>query len=89
MFFFLLTRFFFLFCLFNYLTEDVILQWEDLSARIVRPDVNAINGIIHVIDNVLMVKRDMMVISGSPVTFSPSTCVLTFIVTLATWAFRN
>lgn len=36
-----------------------MLTWEGVEARVSRPDVHAINGVIHVIDNVLMKKRDM------------------------------
>lgn len=39
---------------------EVVLVWEGIKARITRPDVKTINGVIHVIDNVLMKKRDMM-----------------------------
>ena len=38
---------------------EVFLLWEGLKAKVTRPDVKAINGVIHVIDTVLMKKRDM------------------------------
>jgi len=38
---------------------EVFLEWEGLRAKITRPDVRAVNGVIHVIDTVLMKKRDM------------------------------
>lgn len=34
-------------------------EWEGLQANIVRPDVQATNGIIHVIDRVMMKRRDL------------------------------
>ncbi|XP_054721635.1 fasciclin-1-like [Uloborus diversus] len=34
-------------------------EWEGLQATIVRPDVKATNGIIHVIDRVMMKRRDL------------------------------
>lgn len=39
---------------------EILLVWEGIRAKITRPDVKTINGVIHVIDNVLMKKRDMM-----------------------------
>lgn len=39
---------------------EIFLVWEGIRAKITRPDVKTINGVIHVIDNVLMKKRDMM-----------------------------
>jgi hypothetical protein len=38
---------------------EVFVEWEGLRAKITRPDVRAVNGVIHVIDTVLMKKRDM------------------------------
>ncbi|KAI1285038.1 Fasciclin-1 [Halotydeus destructor] len=38
---------------------EITLSWEGLEAKVTRPDVHAINGVIHVIDKVLMKKRDM------------------------------
>lgn len=40
-------------------TGEIYLSWESIRAKITRPDVHAINGVIHVIDTVLMKKRDM------------------------------
>ncbi|GIY73297.1 fasciclin-1 [Caerostris darwini] len=34
-------------------------EWEGIQANIVRPDVQATNGIIHVIDRVMMKRRDL------------------------------
>lgn len=44
---------------------EIYLLWENLKAKITRPDVNAVNGVIHVIDTVLMKKRDMTTSSAS------------------------
>lgn len=60
--------------LFLFIADDVYLEWEQHKARIVRPDVNAVNGVIHLIDNVLMLKRDLA--SAAPASISPSICVL-------------
>jgi len=38
---------------------ELWLVWEGIRARITRPDVHAINGVIHVIDNIFIKKRDM------------------------------
>ena len=44
---------------------NVYIEWENIRARIIRPDVQAINGVIHVIDQVLMKKRDLSVNSST------------------------
>ncbi|KAF8777992.1 Fasciclin-1 like protein [Argiope bruennichi] len=38
---------------------ELLLEWEGLQARIIRPDVQAVNGVIHVIDRVMMKRRDL------------------------------
>lgn len=48
---------------------EVFLVWEGIKAKITRPDVKTINGVIHVIDNVLMKKRDMMTSTASSIPF--------------------
>lgn len=54
---------FLLFQLFIYVfvcqTGSLTLEWEGLQARIVRPDVQAVNGVMHVIDRVMMKRRDL------------------------------
>ena len=41
------------------------LEWEDLEARVIRPNLQCNNGYIHVIDKVIMKKRDVT-LSKSP-----------------------
>ncbi|RWS09208.1 fasciclin-1-like protein [Dinothrombium tinctorium] len=41
--------------------NEIVVEWEDIEAPISRPDVVAMNGVIHEIDLVLMKKRDMAV----------------------------
>jgi hypothetical protein len=41
-----------------------VVQWDLLTARLVRPNLECTNGYIHVIDNVLMRERDVY-ISGT------------------------
>ena len=45
--------------LFDHSIGEIYLTWENIRAKVTRPDVHAINGVIHVIDTVLMKKRDM------------------------------
>jgi uncharacterized surface protein with fasciclin (FAS1) repeats len=52
------------------------IQWEDLEARIIRPNLECTNGYIHVIDKVMMKNRDITLSKGhqssvakSPVTY--------------------
>ncbi|GFT64704.1 fasciclin-1 [Nephila pilipes] len=49
----------------GYPNGELLLEWEGLQARIIRPDVQAVNGVIHVIDRVMMKRRDLTK-SGSP-----------------------
>ncbi|XP_076311560.1 fasciclin-1-like [Tachypleus tridentatus] len=44
---------------------ELYVEWENLRATIVRPDVQATNGIIHVIDRVMMKPRDLSRTGGS------------------------
>ena len=39
----------------------VILEWEGIHAHIERPNINAINGVIHAIDKILFKEADMKV----------------------------
>lgn len=47
----------------SHLTE-YFAEWENIRARVVRPDVQCIDGVIHVIDHVLVQRREISV-SGS------------------------
>lgn len=39
----------------------VFLEWEGIHAHIERPNINAINGVIHAIDKILFKESDMKV----------------------------
>jgi len=62
--------------------DEVFLTWEGVRAKITRPDVHAVNGVIHVIDNILMKKRDMTTSSAFAVgpTFAAFLVVLMIII---------
>ena len=43
------------------------IEWEDLTARIIRPNMECSNGMIHVIDKVILKERDItLAFSNSP-----------------------
>ena len=44
--------------------SEYFAEWENIRARVVRPDVQCIDGVIHVIDHVLVQRREISV-SGS------------------------
>ncbi len=44
---------------------ETFIEWEDLQARVIRPNMECTNGMIHVIDKVIMKKRDVT-LSKSP-----------------------
>lgn len=46
-------------------TDTLYVEWEGIHAVITRPDVQATNGVIHVIDRILMKRRDMMRTGGA------------------------
>jgi len=44
-----------------------VIEWEDLQARVIRPNMECKNGIIHVIDKVIMKERDVtLALSNGP-----------------------
>ena len=51
---------------YNYLLirTEYYAEWENIRARVVRPDVQCIDGVIHVLDHVLVQRREISV-SGS------------------------
>jgi len=51
-------------------TREYFAEWENIRARIVRPDVLCTDGIIHVIDNVLLQRREISVSGQQPLAFS-------------------
>ncbi|XP_022251201.1 fasciclin-1-like [Limulus polyphemus] len=59
---------------------ELSVEWENIRATIVRPDVQATNGIIHVIDRIMMKPRDLSR-TGGAATLSVS--VATVLVSLA------
>lgn len=60
----------------------VYLDWEGVHAHIERPNINAINGVIHAIDKILFKESDMKVseeearLSGSMVPYAGHLFVL-------------
>jgi len=45
--------------------EGVKVEWENLEIRIIRPNLECTNGYIHVIDKVIMKRRDVVLAAGS------------------------
>eukprot|EP00096_Caligus_rogercresseyi_P005009 TRINITY_DN1979_c0_g1_i1.p1 TRINITY_DN1979_c0_g1~~TRINITY_DN1979_c0_g1_i1.p1 ORF type:complete len:162 (+),score=10.14 TRINITY_DN1979_c0_g1_i1:27-512(+) len=44
--------------------ETTLLLWEDVVGRIIRPNLKCKNGIIHIVDKVIMKRRDVAVTSA-------------------------
>lgn len=42
-----------------------LLEWQGQKVRVIRPDVECTNGIIHVIDTVLLKESDIRVTGGA------------------------
>lgn len=68
-------------------SREYFAEWENVQARIVRPDVLCTDGVIHVIDHVLVLRRDITV-SGQPqlVFSTPLLLLTTFVLAVL---FRN
>lgn len=45
--------------------QGVIVEWEDLEIRIIRPNLECTNGYIHVVDQVIMKRRDVVLAGAS------------------------
>jgi len=41
-------------------------EWEDIRARLVRPDLACENGVLHVIDRVIVKRREIAVPASPP-----------------------
>ena len=54
-----------------------VIEWEDLEARVIRPNLECNNGFIHIIDKVIMKKRDVT-LSKSPKSVTVALTILIF-----------
>lgn len=60
-----------------------VIEWEDLEARVIRPNLECSNGIIHVVDKVIMKKRDVTLSKSS------GSVGASLILTLIAFGFAN
>lgn len=58
--------------------SEYFAEWENVRARVVRPDVQCTDGVIHVLDTVL-VQRSEISVSGQPGRHSSVTSLLPLI----------
>ncbi|XP_066989543.1 fasciclin-1 isoform X4 [Macrobrachium rosenbergii] len=66
---------------------EYYIEWNGISARVIRPDVECVNGVVHVVDKVLMLNRDVTVSGGST---GPAAAGMTALLsTLITVAFAR
>ncbi|KAL7640586.1 UNVERIFIED_CONTAM: hypothetical protein RMT77_008861 [Armadillidium vulgare] len=69
--------------------KEYFLNWNGITAKVIRPDVECVNGVVHVIDKVIMVRSDVTV-SGSKSFFSSgsgATLVSAVISLTLAWVF--
>ena len=52
-----------------------MVEWEDMEARLIRPNLECTNGYIHVIDKVLMKRRDVTLSGAIQEAKANSKCV--------------
>lgn len=45
--------------------KEIYIEWNGLRAKVVESNIFGLNGVIHVIDRVLAIRRDFTVTSGS------------------------
>ncbi|XP_076044280.1 fasciclin 1 Fas1 domain-containing isoform X2 [Oratosquilla oratoria] len=60
---------------------NYFLEWNGIKAQVIRPDVECVNGVVHVINKVLMKSRDVTVSSATS-TSSTATALLASFLTL-------
>ena len=60
--------------------EEVVVIYEDIEARVVRGDLECTNGYVHLIDRVIMKRRDITLGRGSTTTTSLLSVLLTLAV---------
>jgi uncharacterized surface protein with fasciclin (FAS1) repeats len=65
--------------------EGVIVEWENLEIRIIRPNLECTNGYIHVIDQVIMKRRDVVLAAGSSNTVPQVVFILTSFIITKLW----
>ena len=42
-----------------------MVEWEDVKAKLIRPNLECTNGYIHIIDRVIMKRRDVTLIAAA------------------------
>lgn len=65
--------------------NPLMLEWEGIVAEVTKENVPAVNGVIHVIDKVFMMKRDLAVGGGHLLQPSMSTTLTTIALLLSSW----
>lgn len=56
----------------NFLTGNyTLVEWEDMTAKLIRPNLECVNGYIHIIDKVIMKRRDVTLSSGHKSEMAP------------------
>jgi hypothetical protein len=65
-----------------------IVEWEDVKARLIRPNLECTNGYIHIIDQVVMKRRDVSLISSAENVKVTTSFVVTFLAMFVV-AFRR
>jgi hypothetical protein len=65
-----------------------IVEWEDVKARLIRPNLECTNGYIHIIDQVVMKRRDVSLISAAENVKVTTSSIMTFLAMFVV-AFRR
>ena len=60
-----------------FLGNHTIVEWEDVQAKLIRPNLECTNGYIHIIDRVVMKRRDVTLVASAASTFQ--ICLVTLL----------
>lgn len=62
---------------------EYYIEWNGIQAKVIRPDVECVNGVVHVVDKVLMMNRDVTVAGGAGTTVPGLATLLSTMITVA------
>merc|ERR1712110_90636 len=64
--------------------KNVIVEWEDLEIKVIRPNLECTNGYIHVIDQVIMKRRDVVLAAGGVISM-PKIAIMVIALAATQW----
>ncbi|KAK7081576.1 fatty acid synthase beta subunit fas1 [Halocaridina rubra] len=62
---------------------EYYIEWNGIKAKVIRPDVECVNGVVHVVDKVLMKNRDVTVSGSTTPSVTGLAALLSTLITVA------